>query len=392
MLAQTFESVPRFVSTLSALAPQEELVRIPLALTGRWVRGTREFSITREDLESIRRNFDGRQNGEINVDYDHASEMPEVGAGGPIPSAGRIVKLDSPEVFESEGGELAMSPASPDARHILYGWYEPTERARRLISSREYRYISPAIDWTARSKRSGKVQGATLSTVALTNRPFLEEMPPIRLSDPEFRLVEDSSESDAQPAEREFAGGSMKKARLSVEGGKVKITHDGKEFFADPADFKACAQALATETVRASDDEGAEHVPVGRARTFLSEADAADKSVSALEMFRGEVDRALDEAVRNGKILPRRRDDWRKIALSDFPTFRRLLADQKPMVPTRPMGFAGTAPEGAHVQVKLLAEQRMRERGISFGQALADISREQPELAREYRRAVSSND
>ena len=133
-------------------------------------------------------------------------------------------------------------------------------------------------------------------------------------------------------------------------------------------------------------------MPVGRARTFLSEADAADKSVSALEMFRGEVDRALDEAVRNGKILPRRRDDWRKIALSDFPTFRRLLADQKPMVPTRPMGFAGTAPEGAHVQVKLLAEQRMREHGISFGQALADISREQPELAREYRRAVSSND
>ena len=121
MLAQTVESAPRFISTLSApLAPQDELVRIPLALTGRWVRGTREFSITAKDLDSIVKNFRGRQNGEINVDYDHASEMPEVGAGGPIPSAGRIVKMDSPE---------SVAGSSADTRQILYGWYEPTARA-----------------------------------------------------------------------------------------------------------------------------------------------------------------------------------------------------------------------------------------------------------------------
>ena len=56
-----------------------------------------KFSITPQDLESIMRNFRERQNGEINVDYDHASEMPEVAAGGPIPSAGRIVRIDPPE-------------------------------------------------------------------------------------------------------------------------------------------------------------------------------------------------------------------------------------------------------------------------------------------------------
>ena len=97
MLAQTTESLPRFIATLAApLAPADDLVRAPLAVTGRWVRGSREFAITRRDLESIVRNFRGRQNGEINVDYDHASEMPEVAAGGPIPSAGRIVRLDQP--------------------------------------------------------------------------------------------------------------------------------------------------------------------------------------------------------------------------------------------------------------------------------------------------------
>jgi Mu-like prophage I protein len=434
MLAQCIESIPRFIATLSApLSPQEELVRIPLALTGHWTRGASEFSITRHDLESIVRNFGRRQNGEINVDYDHASEMPEVAAGGPIPSAGRIVKMDPPEEWKdaigkvqtdkTDGANLAVPASEP--RFILYGWYEPTDRARRLIANREYRYISPAIDWAARSKRSGKSLGATLSTVALTNRPFLEEMPPIRLSDPEYRLVENAATPDRQAREDnrqdsnpennsagpespvsnfEFpvssietpvlnVGGVMKTAQLSVVDGKVKITHEGQELFADPADLKACAASLGFAATLPSDEavRAAGAKTHGRARAFLSEADAEGKSVSALELFRGEVDRELESAVRSGKILPRRRDDWRKIALADLPAFRRIVADQKPQVPLRPVGFAGAAPEGAQTQVKLLAEQRMRERDISFGQALSEISREQPELAREYRRAVSSS-
>lgn len=215
----------------------------------------------------------------------------------------------------------------------------------------------------------------------------------------------------------------MKKVQLSVADGKVKITHQGREFFADPEDVKACAEALersgavgagrAVAPAPSAAPEAApseisnfksaipgavgtepatEEIPLNRACAFLSEADAAGKSVSAVELFRGEVDRELEDAVRTGKILPRRRDDWRKVALSDFTAFRRLLADQKPQVPLRPVGFAGAAPEGAQAQVKLLAEQRMRERGISFGQALSEIGREQPDLAREYRRAVSSSE
>ena len=186
----------------------------------------------------------------------------------------------------------------------------------------------------------------------------------------------------------------MNKVQLSVVGGSVKVIHQNQEFLADPAEVKACAKALAIEAGPAAHDSGAsaDSVPLARAGAFLSEADAAGKSISALEIFRGEVDREVEDAVRTGKILPRRRDDWRRIALADLPAFRRIVADQKPQVPLRPVGFSGTAPEGAHLQVKLLAEQRMRERGVSFGQALSDISREQPELAREYRRAVSGSD
>ena len=188
MLATIQEEIPRFVAPLANLADTEaSLVRIPLAVTGKWVRGANELAITLRDLVAISRNFEERLNGEINVDYDHASEMPEVAAGGPIPSAGRIVKLDPPE-------GLGIS-SLPSPRFILYGWYEPTERARQLIQDHEYRYISPAIDWAARNKRNGKPQGATLTSVALTNRPFLEELPEIRLSDPAFQPVDENAKS-----------------------------------------------------------------------------------------------------------------------------------------------------------------------------------------------------
>jgi phage I-like protein len=118
---------------------------------------------------------------------DQAFEMPDVAQGGPVPSAGRIIALEGPEHFDRLG------------KLVLYGLYEPTERARRLIRSGEYRYISPAIAWGAKNKKTGKDQGTTLTSVALTNKPFLGELGQIRLSDPAFVSVE--AEGEETPME-----------------------------------------------------------------------------------------------------------------------------------------------------------------------------------------------
>jgi phage I-like protein len=371
------QTTPRFMATLE---PQPEgttgKVRIPLAVTGTWVRGANKFSITPGDLESIVRNFRERQNGEINVDYDHASEMPEVAAGGPIPSAGRIVGIDPPE--------------AQGRRTLLWGWFEPTERARKLVRSREYRYISPAIDWGAKNKRTGKPQGATLTSVALTNRPFLEEMPQIRLSDPGYRLVDASAGTTDAPEGAPSTGGFMKKVQLSVADGKIKISHPdlADEYYADPDDAANALEALAGSpdaTPEADDSE----VPMAQAANVLSEAEARGKSISAVEVFRARVEQALNDAVRSGKILPRRRDDWRRIALADFGTFTRLMSEQQARIPLQPVGFSGGVPENVQAQVKFMAEQRMKERGVSYGQALTEIGREQPDLIHQYRRSVS---
>jgi phage I-like protein len=374
------ETTPRFLAALTAEAGGAPgRVRVPLAVTGTWVRGSSKFAITREDLESIVRNFRERQNGEVNVDYDHASEMPEVAAGGPVPSAGRIVGIDPPEAM--------------GRRMILWGWFEPTERARALVRNREYRYISPAIDWGAKNKRTGRPQGATLTSVALTNRPFLEEMPQIRLSDPAYRLVDASAGTTDAPEGAPSTGGPMKKVKLSVADGKITVHHPdfADEYYADPDDAANALAELGTAP-DATPDTGDTEVPMEQAAAALSEAEARGKSVPAVEVFRARVEQALDEAVRSGKILPRRRDDWRRIALADFGTFTRLMSEQPARIPLRPVGFSGGVPENVQAQVKFMAEQRMRERGVSYGQALTEIGREQPDLIQQYRRSVSGGE
>ena len=427
MLAQIEASTPRFMTTLDlATDAPAGRVRIPLAITVAWVRGSDKFSITRDDLESIMRNFSERQNGEVNVDYDHASEMPEVAAGGPIPSAGCIVGIDPPEKLgaNSESRMANRNDDSPLAtrysRFILWGWFEPTERARSLVKNREYRYISPAIDWGAKNKRTGKPQGATLTSVALTNRPFLEEMPQIRLSDPGYRLVEEeagrreqgdrSKQQEAGSQEQEAGeqsripdssfnrGGTMKKVQLSAAEGKIRVNHPdlADEYYADPEDAVKALEALQSPALRdgteAAPGAGMNEVPMAQAASVLSEAEAQGKSISAVEVFRARVEQALDDAVRSGKILPRRRDDWRRIALGDFGAFSRLVAEQPARVPLQPVGFSGGVPENVQAQVKFMAEQRMKERGVSYGQALTEIGREQPDLIHQYRRSVSSGE
>ena len=130
---------PRFVMTLSETLG-EGLIRIPIAVTGTWKGAEKEFSIGLDDLKEIRNNFAKKPTREINVDYEHASEVP-FGTGGPVLSAGRIVELDEPERFESGSGQVSRSadgqvegkPSAylprPSSAHL------PTSRSAHLPTS-----------------------------------------------------------------------------------------------------------------------------------------------------------------------------------------------------------------------------------------------------------------
>src|SRR5438094_8548924 len=172
-----------FATLLSARVPAvrrgaQDLYEIPIALTGRWVKGGREFSITSDDLAAMARNFEKRKNDQIVIDYEHASEAPEVALGGPVPAAGWIHELSlvpGPSSFAKDNGQRT--------RDTLTALVEWTKEAFGLIKSGAYRFFSPSIDWNYRDKATGEPQGATLTSGALTNHPFLEELPPIMLTD-----------------------------------------------------------------------------------------------------------------------------------------------------------------------------------------------------------------
>jgi len=186
----------------------------------------------------------------------------------------------------------------------------------------------------------------------------------------------------------------MKHVTLSAQDGRIRIAHEDlkDEFYFDAEDLAATGAfrhaAPAPEGATMFSESGV--ITYAQARALLSEAEAQGKFIPAAEFLHAQAEQELHDAVHAGKILPRQRDDWRKIALSDLPTFRKLMGAQKPLVPLSPVGLAGTPPADVQEQVKILAEQRMRERQITFGQALSDIGREQPTLVQEYRRAVSA--
>ena len=382
------------------------LVEIPIAVTGKWKQGTREFEITREDLGKMVANFEKRQNREINVDYDHASEMTEVARGGPVPSAGAILKMRS--------------------NGALYAGIEFTVRALELIRRREYRYVSPAIDWSATDKITGEPQGTTLTSLALTNRPFLEELPAIKLSEMTGLATRDSGlgkkpETPAPNPEARIEGGTHMELSTKVIGkGKVEIFGDGKtlgfvELPSPESRVPSPEESFALFTERLgvkgkTEEQIKQLVESGVKFTGRETQDAAFKLLATECIKDGKLDREnmkvlardqkatveqfftfedawgkVDAAVKAGKVLPKSREHALRIALSDAPAFDALMADAKPIVPLKATGLAGEGVSGTAVKVNPApgievdahsvklndrAEQIAVERKISFGEAL----------------------
>lgn len=146
------------------------LTELPIAVTGSWVKDGHRFSITKEDLDDIVKNFDKRGNGEVVVDYEHASERPEVARGGAVPAAGWITSMSVKDNDDGKGS-------------TLYANIDFVDDAKEHIKKKRYKYFSPAIDWGAVDKKTGRGKGATVTSGALTNHPFLEELPALSLSD-----------------------------------------------------------------------------------------------------------------------------------------------------------------------------------------------------------------
>jgi phage I-like protein len=98
------------------------------------------------------------------VDYEHSTLNPLLGKN---PAAGWVEHLETRETPQGKA---------------LFGRVRWTEAAANHIRNREYRYLSPTIVFRTPDRVTGQDLGASLHSVALTNTPFLEELPEVRLN------------------------------------------------------------------------------------------------------------------------------------------------------------------------------------------------------------------
>lgn len=123
-----------------------------------------KFTIKKEDLANMVKNFHEsrpKPPTEMVVDWEHMSTAePPVRA----PAAGWVKDL-------VQRGDK------------LFALVEWTDEAAGEIKVKKYRFISPEFNLNYVDKESGHKIGPTLLSVALTNRPFLEGMEPVILSE-----------------------------------------------------------------------------------------------------------------------------------------------------------------------------------------------------------------
>jgi len=124
-----------------------------------------KFTIKASDLTAMVNNFKSKRPKaptEMVVDYEHmsAAENPPQ----PAPAAGWV------KAVEQVG----------DALFSIVEW---TAAAAKRILDKEYRFISPEFTLNYRDKETNAAVGPTLLALALTNRPYVEGMQPVALSD-----------------------------------------------------------------------------------------------------------------------------------------------------------------------------------------------------------------
>jgi hypothetical protein len=358
---------PQFTIELTEAAAGEGLVRIPVAKMGRFVKGTLKFAITRATLADLVANFRKRQADTV-IDYEHASEMPEVAAGDAVPAAGWLKTIE--EV--------------PDDSGILWGAAEFTARARKLITDKEVRYLSPAISYGAKDKSTGEAQGATLTSMAVTNRPFLEAMPAIALND---RAWAEIDRGDAVDDAATRKGKHTVKVILTDRVAcKVRVVNDDGTESVLPLDgLEASPKVVKLSDLTAGSD----------GQYNFAMVECGDGVLIEGGVFRAQVaQNALNTAIAAGKILPAQRKFYATLALNDLAGFEAFVKDAPKVVDLTTRGTGAETLQlndldQVELEIHRLTKVKMTDGKTDFATATKLVLSENPTLAERKKRLVA---
>lgn len=170
----------------AAPAAKGKPVWVQIACTGKWMGHPNHpdgVEFTRAMFDQVITNFRANPNFEVGpdgvgakpvipFDYEHASEMPPTSGsvpqkGAPAPAWALDLRIQASE--DGETDELwALTKFGPVARE--------------QIANDEYRWTSVSIWKSARDSATNQPIGAVLTSVALTNHPFIQGMEPLAIA------------------------------------------------------------------------------------------------------------------------------------------------------------------------------------------------------------------
>jgi len=278
---------------------------------GHWQGG---FKLTAEDFERAAFIFNATKN-DVLVDYEHASLNPFLGKA---PAAAWIDQL---QVRKDENG------ASLVAR---FKW---TDTAAEHIRLKEYRYLSPTINFRTRDRVSGEDIGTSIVSVALTNTPFLDELPEVFLNSALRGLADIAPNERKRPQVNEL---QLLAVALGLEASTPinDLLSISKGMREEASSFTSVALELGLE-------DGSSPTQVldairGLKATQISPKDLAALTQRAVDGDVVRVEAAVETAMREGKIVASNKAWAQDFAKRDFGEFERWAKDAPAAVPVVP--------------------------------------------------------
>jgi phage I-like protein len=349
-------------------------------LEGRWEgHPAGAYRLTPADIRGIVEYFNEscRANGvEIPVDYEHQGVVARL-LGKSAESAGWIDRLEARE----NGSQLWA--------HIRW-----VGDARTLIAQGKFRYLSSHLVKDYRDPASGRAVPWALDSVALTNRPFKKELPPIANCDAAIAGLEDSAVAGEEPSRLRRASEGQEEAMenllallaaaMSLEekavANSLGVAEDAQadailqavakrltagdgaarqlKMFAqalgvaETADEPAIRAALKNEANRADrtdpSDSGVKLLAICNALGATPEEPLAELlaligSARALPALSA-AERLVESAISvERKITPANREAFIRLATQDFEQAKRILNSMPPVLALQTSGTAAAA-------------------------------------------------
>lgn len=318
--------------------------------------GQGAFAFTPEVFERIVDNFAATENRRVPVDYEHTSEvLPENVAQEGVPAVAWIVDID-------DRGDAGLWAA--------FEWVDP--RAVEYVRTRRYLYVSPAVIFDATDKVTGQKIGARLTSVALTNHPFLDGMEPLTASETTTHLgpapgavhipvgvtVTPRKETDKMEPET-MADKADPAADAKAEAAPEKTSPDAgtkaaQRYNAICARLRSMGDAMGMAMPEG--DEAAEDAMLDKLSALVSQMQAAQKA---------EAEKMADDVMASGRASSKA--DLVALILSDRARFDR-------MFPSQPTKLAAKPPTGDAAALLLSQMPADRSPPVARPDASADDS------------------